>query len=109
MYDMTPLVYCLSTFWGYRLLKQCRMDGGWFQRLLAPVFGLILLLGPWMIGIGNPTGLGLLAIAVLAMLADMVSNRSSAKTLFQLMAHDEKLLFFVSIVGATGWGVYQLM
>ncbi len=109
MYDITTPVYLLSTFWGYRLLKQCRSQGTWFHRLLAPAFGLVLLLGPWVIGLGNLLGHGLLSALLLGISADLISNRASGKPLFQLMSFDEKLLFFLAAAGAIGWAVYQLI
>lgn len=110
MYDLTVPAYCASLFWGYRLFRQCRRDGSWwFHRLLCPVLGLILLAGPWIIGVGNPLGHGLISIVLLAIVADSMANAESGKAVSQAMPYDEKLLFVGMLVGIAGWAVFQFM
>lgn len=107
MHYMTPLVYCYSIFWGYRLLKQSTAGGNWFRGLFAPVLGPILLLAPWMIGLKNPIGNLLLAIVWTGIIADLRANESSGKPIYHRLAYDEKLLFWVTNIVAVGWGVFQ--
>jgi hypothetical protein len=109
MYDaMNPLFYCLSVFWGYRLLKHGTQAENRGKKILASVTGLVFLEAPWLIHLINLPGRILLFTVIAAVIVDGFLRVSTGKPVIGKMPLDEKLLW-ACIPFALGWLAWQLL
>jgi hypothetical protein len=106
---MEPLFYFLSTFWGYRLLKQSAQTTILFHKVLSTIFGIILLEGPWVVISLNISGQILLSISLFAIGYENIRGPNTGKRLYDCMSDDEKIFLWVTAIFSIGWIVYLFM
>jgi uncharacterized membrane protein YqhA len=95
MYDLiSPIVYCMSVFWGYLLLRQSPKFENKLLQIFVGVLGITFLQAPWLTRhLGIQVGLLLYAV-ILGLILSLILNSSKVRqSFFKTMTLGEKLLW----------------
>ena len=97
---INPVIYSLSVFWGYRLLKRSTVSVNRYIKVIVALLGLAFVEGPWIVEYLKMPARFLLVGAIPAMLIEVSLNSPSGKPLIKSMTFDDMVLWaFILVVG----------